>query len=1178
MPATAQIKISADITEFNKAMGQVEGSMGRIQRLTSTAQGLFGGLARTLGRVSGVGLFVGLPATIVASQRAIQKFEKNMLEVYTLLPHANRRAFEQMKKDAIGFSSRFGIPTEEVALGMYQSISAGQNPKGLTDDGSFMEIAMKAAKAGVTDLRTAVDALTTVTNSYGEATYDVQYIADQMFSAVSMSKTTFKEISDYMYQIVPTAAAMKVGIDDLTGSISALAASGTLTRVGTTQLRQFLVELSKRGNVANSAFLQGSGGVPVQTFIRNGGRIIDIIKIMGEVAKKRRTDLRNLFSSVEAGNAALTLYNSTMFAGMDAQQKGGAEGMLETAFGKIFNGMDDRVKRVSTTFMNVFKQIGQALYPVFDDILVYFEGIAEQIKEYDWDGLSANFQIAWHKIKTFLKQDSEFIWEFFRLNAIIALKEVESFLANSLRPALTELSDVMALVFDKDYGMGESLLAMFKGLGKYLVSLATGFGLALMDAFKAPIAFLTASFQSLSKNMYDIFADSLPEVVRNALGIKGKEQRQLDSNREHLSNIITHEEDGAFASKVNDAIFGKDYDDYQNKLEKLQTNLDAVNNGNIPRMTREQLQSKYRNFTNPVGLISESKMSPAVLKQYRLDRGHTQTHRKHIEDQIETLESNPVMPKMGIPSMEEIFDSFDPSAFQIGENIVKTIAGAYPPISDGIGLEHDALSNMERLYSEMMGGDELFSHGVNKKEFMDGKMGENYENVLGLLSEAIEEGAGNVVQKTQLKEYHSALLERRNAMFDEVFKAGVLQEVDLTQKDLMDRYKENAKNIQEALMVFSHLHEDYSEGDQKDAVEQIEKAFQEIKEKSKEILKDAENLETDTPEQKQRRDQLLKKQQEELDALKKARDKVIEDFGLPEINNEKIDFGQDKGIKKTPVPDPLEVMAYRPKVSADSMQSIGGGGGTFGFVRQPIDMLRDSNDKLRDSIDNLRDRMTRDEWTTINDAQKTSNRDADKIQESGFASRVDNPISDIEGFQSYYKNILKQFEMHGIEINDARSPQHDSLYDGDGFFGELDDLYEKTGLNTLMNRMNNMGLGQIFDVEAVMKSIKPPPEAPESPLPKAPESPPSVKWGVPENWLYKTIVPTMDSIQLPEVPTMESIQLPEVNNANDLLSTNFSLTKASNALDQSANRLLSAVDKLDKLQPSIEGVETINFS
>ena len=532
-----------------------------------------------------------------------------------------------------------------------------------------------------------------------------------------------------------------------------------------------------------------------------------------------------------------------------------------------------------------------------------------------------------------------------------------------------------------------------------------------------------------------------------------------------------------------------------------------------------------------------------------------------------------------VPSMEETFDSTNPNSLNFVENGINWIADATKPLNvesndpmvawlNTILNAQDALSNMERLYSEMMGGDKLFSHGVNKEEFMDGKMGENYENVLGLLSEAIEKGDGNLFQKTKLKEYHSVLLERRNAMFDEVFKTGVLREVDLNQKDLMDRYNDNAKNIQEALMVFSHLHEDYSEADQKDAVEQIEKAFQEIKEKSKEILKDAENLETDTPEQKIRREQLLKKQKEELDALKKARDKVIEDFGLPEINNEKIDFGEDKGIRKTPVPDPLEVRAYRPKVSADSMQSIGGGGGTFGFVRQPIDMLRNSNDNLRDSIDKLRDRMMRDEWTTIRDSKKTSNKDADKIQESGFATKVDNPISDIEGLQSYYKDILKKFEMHGIEINDARSPQTNFVYDGEGNFGELDDLYEKTGLNTLMNRMNNMGLGQIFDVEAVMKSIKPPPEAPEKPSPKLD----------PFEGLSNVQVPAMDSIQLPEIPTMESIQLPEVNNANDLLSTNFSLTKASNALDQSANRLLSAVDKLDKLQPSIEGVETINFS
>jgi TP901 family phage tail tape measure protein len=557
MPATAQIRISADSVQFKKAMADVEKSMKNLQSMSQKTTSSIGKLFGLASKVTGFGLFVGLPASLAMAQRSFQKFEKQMLEVYTLLPRANKSAFQKMKQDALSFSEKFGTPTEEVALGMYQSVSAGANPETMMTDDGFMEVAQKSAIAGVTDLRTAVDALTNVVNAYGESTYEMGYVADQMFSAVSMSKTTFRELADYMYQVIPTAASMKVGIDDLLGSISALAATGTLTRVGTTQLRQFLIELSRTGDKANGAFLRGSGGVPVQTFIRNGGRIIDIIKIMGDVAKKKRTDLRNLFSSVEAGNAALSLYNSVSFEGMDATQKAGAEGAMEQAYLKIFNSMDNRINRIKESFFNTFKRLGEALRPVFDDILEYFEGVAKEIRDYDWSKLADNFNIVWHKIKSFLALDSASMWDMFTLSANIAFKTVESFLRSTLQPALDKLSKGMALIWDGQRGIGKTLLTIIGGIGKYLNSHAIRFGVVLMDVLRAPMAFIGASLMESAEKVGDAIVESLPQVLKDGLDLKTSEEKRKE---EVVTSLGERLSDGDRKMEQDTIQLAKEYD------------------------------------------------------------------------------------------------------------------------------------------------------------------------------------------------------------------------------------------------------------------------------------------------------------------------------------------------------------------------------------------------------------------------------------------------------------------------------------------------------------------------------------------------------------------------------------------------------------------------------------------
>ena len=131
MPATAQVRIAADTKQFKRAMDDVNdriGTLGKISR--GIGASLRGALSFT-GNAAGLTILGGVPAVLGASAKAFSKFEKNMMEVYTLLPHANRAFFEELKRDALSFSEEFGIMPEEVSRGMYQAISSGVAPEGL---------------------------------------------------------------------------------------------------------------------------------------------------------------------------------------------------------------------------------------------------------------------------------------------------------------------------------------------------------------------------------------------------------------------------------------------------------------------------------------------------------------------------------------------------------------------------------------------------------------------------------------------------------------------------------------------------------------------------------------------------------------------------------------------------------------------------------------------------------------------------------------------------------------------------------------------------------------------------------------------------------------------------------------------------------------------------------------
>jgi TP901 family phage tail tape measure protein len=166
-------------------------------------------------------------------------------EVNTLLGETGavgEANFKQLQSGVADLSTEVGIAQLALTEGLYQAISAGV-PK--ENAFTFMEVAAKASIAGVTDVNTAVDGLTTVINAFGMDTSDAQVVADSMFAAVKGGKTTFDELSESLFQIAPAAAAANVGMDEVNAGIATLTSAGVPTSVAATQMRAALVGLQR---------------------------------------------------------------------------------------------------------------------------------------------------------------------------------------------------------------------------------------------------------------------------------------------------------------------------------------------------------------------------------------------------------------------------------------------------------------------------------------------------------------------------------------------------------------------------------------------------------------------------------------------------------------------------------------------------------------------------------------------------------------------------------------------------------------------------------------------------------------------------------------------------------------------------------------------------------------------
>jgi len=337
---------------MQNAERSVDGFQGKASGLTSFLK------TSVVAGIAAVG--VALAGVAVKGVKDFVGFEQQMNEVFTLLPDISEKAMSDMTEQVKDFSKEFGTLPNEVVPALYQSISAGVPEDNVF---SFLETAQKAAVGGVTELETAVDGISSVINAYGTDVLDATQASDLMFTAVKLGKTDFAQLSQSLYNVIPTASSLGVEFGDVTAALAAMTAQGTPTSVATTQLRQLFVELSKEGGKASQTF-QELSGKSFKDFIDEGNNVQDALQLMEQYSIQSNLGINDLFGSVEAGNSALALTGkgTDVFANNLVEMAESA-GATDRAYETMERGIGRSFNKIKANLATMVLDVGGKLAP-----------------------------------------------------------------------------------------------------------------------------------------------------------------------------------------------------------------------------------------------------------------------------------------------------------------------------------------------------------------------------------------------------------------------------------------------------------------------------------------------------------------------------------------------------------------------------------------------------------------------------------------------------------------------------------------------------------------------------------------------------------------------------------------------------------------------------------------------
>lgn len=361
-------------------MSQADGSIIIDTRIDET--GLSKGL-KTMQTAVVAGM-AAITAAIGAASVAVinlgSEFEQANAKASTLFGDA-QVDMAQYQGDMLELSNKTGLAASELGNTMYDALSAGiPASDDMSEAIGFLEKNTKLAKAGFTDINTATTATAKVLNAYKMDVSETDRVHKVLMQTQNKGITTVNELGSVLSQVTPTASAMNVSFEQVGAALANMTAQGTPTAQATTQLNGLIAELGKNGTIGAKSLEKAAKGTEFAgksftELMKEGVPLNKVLDLMADYASKNNLSMIDMFSSIEAGKAALAVsgQNSEQFT-----KNLKAMGTEVDVVGEAYEKVTDTFKEKSAKVVNSLKNVGIEAYSKFEKPLKNSMDVAQK--------------------------------------------------------------------------------------------------------------------------------------------------------------------------------------------------------------------------------------------------------------------------------------------------------------------------------------------------------------------------------------------------------------------------------------------------------------------------------------------------------------------------------------------------------------------------------------------------------------------------------------------------------------------------------------------------------------------------------------------------------------------------------------------------------------------------------
>jgi TP901 family phage tail tape measure protein len=321
--------------------------------------------------------FGNLITSMQNSIGAAAELSRKIGEIQTISQQSGM-TYEQLTARIRGLSEQFGRPMTDVAEATYQAFS--NQVIRTASDMAFMNDAMRLARITASDATSAVDALSSVLNSYRMGTYEAGRVSDVLFRAVEVGRFRLRDIANEMGRVTNVAAQMNVRVEEVLGVLSGLTQTGMRAPEALTQIGA-VMNAMQRPSQAMVQWLRQFGVETGAELVQSRG-LIETLRLITQEADRGGSALARELPNIRAMRLAMAARGAggQGFADL-TRQLDEAEGPARQAGETMANNFGEAFKREVTKIQNFFVQdFGENFLKVVMQLAEPFGGVANMVK------------------------------------------------------------------------------------------------------------------------------------------------------------------------------------------------------------------------------------------------------------------------------------------------------------------------------------------------------------------------------------------------------------------------------------------------------------------------------------------------------------------------------------------------------------------------------------------------------------------------------------------------------------------------------------------------------------------------------------------------------------------------------------------------------------------------------